>query len=1095
MDEGLKSLLRVCRHYRDCAMGRKNIRLGPGSRIQLHPMKPRLPATISVHKVGCVVVILALLVFPARKASAQTVYTWSAGDIVTGTITPSTVSTITSVDTLDITTSADHNFSGSVITNNGTINWQTGNLRSGNGGTITNNAAWNDSISGYQINNAYGGSGTFFVNAATGTYNKTTGTTDFEVGFTNAGTINVTGGALNLDVGGAFTNGSVVGSSGSGVLQLLGGTLTMTGNITATNFLFNGGTFAGDQTFTGSTVNWQAGNWNSANTTTLASNTTLNITGASDHDFNAHAIVNNGTINWVAGNIRSGNGGSITNNATWNDTASSQVNNAYGGAGTSFVNAAAGTYNKTAGTTDFTVGFTNAGTINVTGGALNLDAGGTFTNGSVVGSSGSGVLQLLGGTLTMTGNITAANFLFNGGTFAGDQTFTASTVNWQTGNWNSANTTTLTSNTTLNIIGASDHDLNAHAIVNNGTINWVAGNIRSGNGGSITNNATWNDTASSQVNNAYGGAGTSFVNAAAGTYNKLSGVTDFEVPFTNYGTVSVTGGTLNLNAGGTFYDGSAIGSTGTGVVQLTGGILSGGGTGGFTATNFLLTSGQLAGNMIFLGTTNWVASNFNTAGTATVGATGILNIATGNDHNFSSHAIINNGTVNWTAGNLRSGNGGSIANNATWNDSSDTYAINNAYGGSGSTFNNAATGVYNKTIGTTTFNDNVLVNDGTISVTGGVLNLVGGVLNNGSSIGSSGTGVVQLTSSLLTVNGTVNVQNFLLNGGQLTGTQTFAGSLSWLNGNLNTAASTTIGNGGTFTIATGNDHNFSSHAIINAGTVDWVAGNLRSGNGGVITNFGIWNDSINGYQINNAYGGSGTNFVNSATGVYNKTAGVTSFQVPLTNLGLINISGGTLALASTFTNTTGTVALASGTTLTSASPLTFGAGSLLRGDGAVTASAISVAGAIDPGTTTTAGQLSITGNLSLLATAQPTFELGGTTQGTQYDSLIVNGNLSLGGNLQIGFIGGFDTTVTNTMTFDLVTTSALSNSFLNAANGSRLYTADGLGSFIVNYGPGSGFGVNSVVISGFQAVPEPSTWALLLTGTGIVAFSLRRRFQ
>ena len=95
-------------------------------------------------------------------------------------------------------------------------------------------------------------------------------------------------------------------------------------------------------------------------------------------------------------------------------------------------------------------------------------------------------------------------------------------------------------------------------------------------------------------------------------------------------------------------------------------MLTAGDPGGFTATNFLLTSGELSGVMTFLGTTNWVGSDFNTPGTATIGATGTINITSGNNHDFNGHTIVNNGTVNWTAGSVRSGNGGVITLASAW---------------------------------------------------------------------------------------------------------------------------------------------------------------------------------------------------------------------------------------------------------------------------------------------------------------------------------------------------------------------------------------------------------------------------------------------
>ncbi len=1033
--------------------------------------------------------IMVLYFFPVYESRAQTVYNWSAGDILAGTITPSGVTTITPVDTLNITgTGADHDFNGLGVTNNGTVNWTIGRLRSGNGGSFTNNATWNDSSDGYAFNDDFGGA-IAFVNAASGTYNKTAGVTSFNIGFTNFGTIKVTGGTLNLAAGGSFNDGSVVGSSGSGVLQLTGGTLAVNGNVKATNLLFNGGTLAGSQIFVASTLNWQTGNWNSTNTTTLDTASTLAIGGTADHDFAGHTIVNNGTVNWSAGRIRSGSGGSITNNGVWNDAADGYAVNADYGGGASFINAAGGTYNKTMGVTTFNVGLLNYGSVVVSGGTLNLNAGGTFYDGSAIGSTGGGVVQLTAGVLTAGGStgFTATNFLLTSGQLAGNMTFLG-TTNWIGSNFNTAGTATIGTTGTLDISGTSDHDFSGHAIVNNGTVNWSAGRIRSGNGGSVTNNGVWNDAADGYAVNADYGGGASFINAAGGVYSKTAGVTTFSAgTLVNDGTVSVTGGTINLD-GGTLNSGSTIGSSGSGVVQQVSGTITASGT--VNVQNLLLNGGTLAGTQTFVGSLSWLASNLNSAGTTTFDSTAILTIAGTNDHDFASRTIVNNGTVNWSAGRIRSGSGGSITNNGVWNDTANGYAVNADYGGSAS-FINGGGGVYNKSAGVTTFSAGTLVNDGTVSVTGGTINLDSGTLNSGSTIGSSGSGLVQQVSGTVTASGTVNVQNLLLNGGTLAGTQTFVGSLSWLASNLNSAGTTTLDSTTTLTIAGTNDHDFVGRAIVNDGIVNWTAGRIRSGSGGSITNSGVWNDATSGYAINSDYGGA-TAYINAATGIYNKTGGTTAVAMPVTNAGVINVIGGTLALQSSFANT-GTVAVGSGAILTSTSPLAFSAGSLLTGSGAVTASSFSSAGLIDPGSTTTAGQLTLSGNLSLLATSQSVFELGGTIQGTQFDYLLVNGSLSLGGNLLVSLIGGFDTMVNNGMTFDVISSTALSNSFANAANGSRIATTDGRFTFLVNYGPGSPFGVNDLVISGFQAVPEPTTWALLLTGTCSLFFPFRRR--
>jgi fibronectin-binding autotransporter adhesin len=1032
------------------------------------------------------------------SVSAQIVYTWSSGDLISGIIAPSSITLLPAADTLNISGATNHDFDGLSVTNNGTVNWTAGNLRSGHGGIFTNNATWNDTAGTGDFNNDYGGAGgTTFLNAATGTYLKSAGTTTFSIGFTNAGTLSVTGGTLSLANGGTFSAGSIAGSSGAGVLQLTGGTLMASGSMQVTNLVLAGGTLAGDHTFTNSVLSWQAGSMNSANTTTLASNTTMNIQGGANHDFQAHTIVNDGTVNWTAGNVRSGSGGTITNNGTWQDASDGYtLNNDYGGTGgTSFINAAGGTYLKTAGTTTLTVGLTNFGTVSATGGVLNLAAGGTFHDGSIIGSSGSGVVQLTGGTLTGSGTtgFDASNFLLTGGEVAGNITFLGATA-WTGSNFNNAiGTATVGVTGVLNIQGAGNHDFQGHAMVNNGTVNWTAGQVRSGSGGTFTNNGTWNDSANGYtINNDYGGTGgTTFINAAGGTYLKTAGTTTFaDNTLVNHGTISVTGGTLNLN-GGALGDGSSIGSSGAGVVQLTSGTLTA--NGDINVQNFLLNGGVLAGTHTFAGALDWQAGTLNNAGSTTIGSGSTLTVGSAANHDFQSHTIFNNGTVNWQAGHLRSGSGGTITNNGAWNDSADGYTVNNDYGGTGgTTFINASGGIYSKTAGVTTFADSTLVNHGIISVSGGTLNLNGGALNNGSSIGSSGAGIVQLTSGTLTANGTINVQNFLLNGGVLAGVQTFAGTLGWQNGTLNNTGTTTMGNGSTLTISGAANHDFQSHTIVNDGTVNWQAGHLRSGSGGTITNNGTWNDSASGYTVNNDYGGSGgTSFVNAAGGTYAKSAGTTTFTVPLTNAGTLTLAGGTLALQSTFANT-GTVTVAAGAALTSSSPLTFAVGSKLQGGGTVTASALSLSGQLDPGFGTTTGQLSLTTNLTLAGTAQSIFDLGGATA-AQYDSVLVSGTLTLGGTLAVRFVDNFNLTADNAMTFTLATGTTLANAFTNVANGAQLVTTDGLGVFTVNYGAASPFGVNTLVLSNFNAIPEPSTWALMLSGAGMLGWMARRR--
>jgi hypothetical protein len=1044
--------------------------------------------------------------------------TWTGGNWSTAGTT-----TIGSTASLTISSGNDHDYFGRAIVNSGTVNWTGGQIRSGGGGTITNNGNWNDSAS---TNYVYITGGTFpiFTNALGATYTKSgSGTTTLGgIAFNNSGAVVVSGGGLTISGGGsnaatgtfttasgatttfnsAFTiaDGSALG--GAGAYQLTSNTLTVSGNVSVSTFNQTGGTLAGTQAFNNTAINWTSGNWNSAGTTTLGGGTILNITSGNDHDYDGRAIVNNGTVNWSAGRIRSGDHGSITNNGHWNDTASYEINANYNDGIASFTNTSGGDYNKSAGSTNINVPLTNSGTISVTNNStLSLNAGGLFNSGSTISASSGSIAQLVAGTVATNGTVHFDNFLFNGGQISGSSTF-AGTLTWQNGNLNNVSTTTIGAGSTLAIVGGADHDYDGHAIVNNGIVNWTAGRIRSGDHGSITNNAQWNDTASYELNANYNDGIASFINAAAGTYNKSAGNTNINVPLINSGTVSVTNNSsLSLTAGGTLNTGATLSAATGSTLQLVSGTLATNGT--VNLTNFLFNGGQISGTSTIAGTVTWQNGNLNNGATTTIGSGSTLGIVGGSDHDYDGHTLVNNGTVNWTAGRIRSGDHGSITNNAQWNDTA-SYELNADYNDGIATFTNAAGGVYNKSAGATNVRLN-FVNSGTINVTNNsTFSLsAGATFNNGSTL-SVANGLAQLVSGTLTANGTVNVTNFVLNGGILSGNQTFNGSLTWLNGTMNNAFATEIGAGSVFTISGGSDHDFDQHAIINAagGIVNWTGGRLRSGDSGSITNAGLWNDSAS-FEINAAYNDGVATFINQPTGLYNKTAGTTTVRTVFDNNGgSILVSGNTTVLhfTNTFIQSFGTIAVGNGGTLQfdQSGGLNLAAGALL-GNGTVIGG-VSSAGIISPSTgsftgTGTTGILHITGNLSLASLSYLLFELGGSAPGTGYDVITVSGTATLGGSiLAVGFTNGY--VPVSTDSFTVLSAGALSGNFSNVADLGHLtiYDPSGstiLGTFLVNYG--SGGSPNSVVLSNFVPVPEPSTWALL--GVGSLLALLRRRFR
>ena len=177
----------------------------------------------------------------------------------------------------------------------------------------------------------------------------------------------------------------------------------------------------------------------------------------------------------------------------------------------------------------------------------------------------------------------------------------------------------------------------------------------------------------------------------------------------------------------------------------------------------------------------------------------------------------------------------------------------------------------------------------------------------------------------------------------------------------------------------------------------------------------------------------------------------------------------------------GTLAVANGGTLRVVGDLAGSATAVLSGSGTIVASGddIDHAGLIGPGSSP--GLLNIDANLSLQATADLAVELAGTAPGTEFDVLAVTGDLVLGGELSLSLLEGFTPSLTDT--FEIVTAASTTGVFSNVADGGTLLTEDGLGSFTVNINS------NSVVLGGFEVVPEPGTLALV----GLSGLALLRR--
>jgi Bacterial Ig domain len=384
---------------------------------------------------------------------------------------------------------------------------------------------------------------------------------------------------------------------------------------------------------------------------------------------------------------------------------------------------------------------TGSGLLEVSGGTVTLDAGVNYTVPNT---------KISGGTLVANSgsSLNLPNLSMTGGTFSGSDAVSVGSLTWASGELAGTGITTVTSSLTM---PSGSRSLNGKQLVNKGVATVEGGAIFFQNGSIFTNDtgATFTD---SQVGNqnVFSSSGSSvsnkFINNGTFTFAPIADTNGNRdgysyVFFINTGTLNINtgllwlqaedntantdlelGGTLNVSTGaklrlaqGTANLSGTLNTTGTGLLEITGGTFKlatgssfaaantqiAGGT--LTATsgssvlfpNLTLSSGTLNGNDNFIVSNFiWASGELGGTGTATVSAS--MTLQSGS-RSLDTRALVNKGTATLQNGTLFFQNGGVFTNDtgATFTDS---------HVGNQNIFTNSGSGVGNKFINNGTFN-------------------------------------------------------------------------------------------------------------------------------------------------------------------------------------------------------------------------------------------------------------------------------------------------------------------------------------------------------------------------------------------------------
>jgi autotransporter-associated beta strand protein len=730
-------------------------------------------------------------------------------------------------------------------------------------------------------------------------------------------------------------------------------------------------------------------------------------------------------------------------------TNTSTINN--GGSGRNFTvnQTTAGTFDGViAGAGNFTLGSSSTNVLTLTG--ANTYTGITTISGGILSTGTTGVLAN-GGTPSSIGQSTnvAASLVLDGGTLQYADTGAAESTDRLF---------------TLTNLGGTLDASGTNAITFAGNGSGAANAIAYSGSGTRTLTLTGTNTGTNVFAPVLADSGanaTSLTKSLAGKWQLTGGAGN-----TYTGLTTVSGGTLELNKS----VGNAIAGPASGVKN--------------SAANILVNGGTL----------NWLASN-------QVGDFVRLDVTSGNVSFGSASETLfdlrnSGGTVNYGTGTV-------VITDPTWSGGVNEVHGNTSFGtldvsgGTNTVFGAAGPngGAGTLTVGTATTvlnfsgtsNPNIMVNSdagtaGKLVLTGDVASTVtAGQASIASGGSAANVGQLDLGSASRTFTvGDGSAATDMSVSAQIIGTavgltKAGPGTLS-LTGNNTYDGGTVIGsatNGGIVQVNTNTSLGaVAGAATINNGTLEALndiqtSRNFKLGN----ANSTIQVDASATYRIDGTISDGGS------AGTLNKTGAGT---LNLTNAngytGNTSVNAGTLRANNSSGSATGT-----GT-------VNVGSSGTLGGGGTVTGN-VTVDGVIAPGNSI--GTLS-TGALTLNSGSTYTLEIDTTNANNVITDLILaNGNVSLlGGTLTIADLAGTSQVLPSGTVLTIL--DAAPSFSQSGTFASSLITA-GANTFTVLYGQGSDSN-DVTLVSGAAAIPEPSTWAMMLGGFGmLIGFQHCRR--